>query len=58
MKTLEEEKESEERNKTGAEVVAKDSEGQTSLSDRIPGTFQKVLGNGQGMMWNSDILLA
>lgn len=39
VKTLEEEKESEECNKAGAEVVPKDGEGQTSLSDRIPGTF-------------------
>lgn len=43
MKTLEEKKESKERNKAGAEVVPKDGEGQTSLSDSIPGTFQKVL---------------
>lgn len=53
VKTLEEEKESEECNKAGAEVVPKDGEGQTSLSDSIPGTFQKVLGGGQGMMRNS-----
>ena len=58
VKTLEEEKESEERNKAGAEVIPKNSEGQTSLSDSIPGAFQKMLGVGQVMMWNSDILLA
>lgn len=46
MKTLEEEEESEEGNKAGAEVIPKDSEGQTRLSDGIPGTFQKVLGVG------------
>lgn len=53
VKTLEEEKEGEECNKAGAEVVPKDGEGQTSLSDSIPGTFQKVLGGGQGMMRTS-----
>lgn len=52
VKTLEEKKESKERNKAGAEVVPKDGEGQTSLSDSIPGTFQKVLGFGHGMTWN------
>lgn len=46
VKTLEEEEESEEGNKAGAEVIPKDSEGQTRLSDGIPGTFQKVLGVG------------
>lgn len=50
METLEEEEEREERHKAGAEVVPKDGEGQTRLRDRIPGTFQKVLGGGQGMM--------
>lgn len=39
VKTLEEEEEGEECNKARAEVVPKDSEGQTSLSDSIPGTF-------------------
>lgn len=58
MKTLEEEKESKESNKAGAEVVPKDGEGQTSLSDSIPGTFQKVLEVEQGRIWNSDILFA
>ena len=53
VETLEEEKESEECNKAGAEVVPKDSEGQTSLSDGIPGTFQKVLGIGQRRTRNS-----
>lgn len=56
VETLEEEEEGEERNKAGAEVIPKDREGQTSLSDRVPGTFQKVLGVGQGRMYNSDLL--
>ena len=65
VKTLEEEKESKESNKAGAEVIPKDGEGQTSLSDSIPGTFQKVLEVEQGRTWveqgrtwNSDILFA
>lgn len=58
VKALEEEKESEECHKAGAKVIPKNSEGQTSLSDSVPGTFQKMLQVGQGMMWNSDILLA
>jgi hypothetical protein len=58
VKTLEEEKKSEERNKAGAEVIPKNSEGQTSLSDCVPGTLQKVLGVGQGLMKNPDILFA
>lgn len=58
VKTLEEEKESKESNKAGAEVVPKDGESQTSLSDGIPGTFQKVLEVEQGRTWNSDVLFA
>lgn len=58
VETLEEEEESEECNKSRAEVIPKNGEGQTSLSNSIPGTLQKVLGVGQGMMWNPDILLA
>lgn len=43
VETFEEEKKSEECNKAGAEVIPKNGEGQTSLCDSIPGTFQKVL---------------
>lgn len=50
VKTLEEEKEREECDKAGAEVIPKDGEGQTSLSDSIPRTLQKVLEVGRGMM--------
>lgn len=48
VETLEEEEEGEESHEAGTEVVPKDSKGQTCLGDGIPGTFQKVLGGGQG----------
>lgn len=40
METLEEEKERKECHEARAEVIPKNGEGQTSLSDSIPGPFQ------------------
>lgn len=57
METLEEEEEGEERHEAGAEVVPEDGEGQTSLGDRIPGSFQKVLGVGQGTVRARTVFL-
>lgn len=56
METLEEEKESKERHEARTEVIPKNSEGQTSLSDSVPGPLQKVLWVEQGMIWNPAIV--
>lgn len=56
METFEEEKERKECHEARAEVIPKNSEGQASLSDSVPGPFQKVLWGEQGMIWNPVIV--
>lgn len=50
METFEEEEQRKECHKARAEVIPKNGEGQTSLSDSVPGPFQKVLWGEQGMI--------
>lgn len=50
METFEEEEQRKERHKARAEVIPKNGEGQTSLSNSVPGPFQKVLWGEQWMI--------